>query len=654
MFGKNYILWFIYFISICLFLTFSLYVNLAKADNFEKFSILRLLSPSNNNITIPKPLPKPNITNTVVNNFEFQNIFTTTPYKKPIISQKNIYLSNSDIEIYQQIFNLQRDSLWQEADKKINKLNDMRLLGYILYQRYIHPNYNSSETELRDWLDLYSDFAVAKKIYKLANRKFKNNFPKPKKQKTLSHRVVFSDGHSTKPYKSKKYRNNTTNKAILALKRQIASDLSKDAPTKALKKLQESKYTKYMDRTEINIIKADIAAAYFYLSLFDKAKNLALSAANESTVNVPLAGWIAGLIYWTEADYTNAAIFFEKSATSKRASEWMRSASAYWAARSYIRAKKSRKAVYWLKQASMYPRSFYGLIAMSSLGIKKHNYDWSKPNGKDNDYATKIINNPNGYRALLLLKVGQQNLAMEELTRINLRNTDIALKEAVFMIASKYNIPNISMQLASTVHRPNGKLYDVALYPISPWRPDGGFELSPALIHAFIRQESKFNPYAKSRSGAKGLMQIMPKTASYIAGKPSSYFKTDEGIKKLSNPVLNITLGQKYLKKLLSHPAIDGNILQLIAAYNAGPGRLSRWKRKINIEDDPLLFIEMLPAAETRAFVEKVMANYWIYHLRLYGKTPASLQSIASGKWPVYEQDARLELARKSPFKYNQ
>ena len=630
----------------------------AKAESSDNFSILRLLSPitKNDNVSnIPKPARKPIdiVASSNLHNykFKFEEVFEKTPLKKPLPISRQIKLTSNDINLYKQVFTLQNKGKWSEADKKISKLGDMRLLGYILYQRYTHPKYNSSETELRDWLQIYPKLAVAKDIYKLANRKFKKTyFPKPIKQKTLAHRVVFSDGYDVKPYRSKKHRSKTISLQIHKLKRKISADLSRDAPTRALKRLEESPYYKYLDRAEKDILKSDIAAAYFYLSLFEKAKSLAIPAAQSSPSNAPLAGWIAGLSYWIEGNYPKAGQFFEKSANATRASEWMRSAASYWAARSYMRAKKPRQAIYWLKQASTYPRSFYGLIATRSLGIKKYKYDWSLPNKISNNYLKKIMETDNGYRAISLMEVEQQNLAIKELSRININNKSDEFKEAVFILANKYNVPNISMQLASSVHRPNGKLYDVALYPSLPWKPEGGFELSPALIHAFIRQESKFNPYAKSRSGAKGLMQLMPKTASYIAGKPNSYFKSKEGQEMLLDPVFNLTLGQRYIKKLLQHPAIQGNMLELVASYNAGPGRVSRWKRKINVKNDPLLFIEMLPAAETRAFVEKVMANYWIYNLRFYGKTPASLQAIATGKWPYYEYDARTELAIRNLY----
>ena len=70
-------------------------------------------------------------------------------------------------------------------------------------------------------------------------------------------------------------------------------------------------------------------------------------------------------------------------------------------------------------------------------------------------------------------------------------------------------------------------------------------------------------------------------------------------------------------------------------AYNAGPGKLARWEKTVNYDNDPLLFIESIPVAETRIFVERVLTNYWIYRLKYHQNTD-SLEDVASGTWPVY------------------
>ena len=73
----------------------------------------------------------------------------------------------------------------------------------------------------------------------------------------------------------------------------------------------------------------------------------------------------------------------------------------------------------------------------------------------------------------------------------------------------------------------------------------------------------------------------------------------------------------------------------LAVAYNGGPGNLRKWRAKIDDGGDPLLFIETIPSRETRNFVERVLANFWIYRMRLGQATP-SLDLVAGGSWSPY------------------
>ena len=78
-------------------------------------------------------------------------------------------------------------------------------------------------------------------------------------------------------------------------------------------------------------------------------------------------------------------------------------------------------------------------------------------------------------------------------------------------------------------------------------------------------------------------------------------------------------------------------MFRLLTAYNAGPGNLNRWNREVDYDNDPLMFIESIPSRETRNFLEKVLANIWVYRYRL-GQDPPSLEMVAAGDWPVYQR----------------
>lgn len=149
---------------------------------------------------------------------------------------------------------------------------------------------------------------------------------------------------------------------------------------------------------------------------------------------------------------------------------------------------------------------------------------------------------------------------------------------------------------------------------------------NPALVHAIIMQESRFNGKARSSAGARGLMQLMPNTAKHI---DKGGYKSPE---QLFDEAYNVKLGSRYIKILADQPSIGDNPHLMLAAYNNGPYNLERWLKKApeDVRADPLLTIEMYPTSETRAFIERVMANMWVYERMLNKRNSPSLEKIAA------------------------
>ena len=81
---------------------------------------------------------------------------------------------------------------------------------------------------------------------------------------------------------------------------------------------------------------------------------------------------------------------------------------------------------------------------------------------------------------------------------------------------------------------------------------------------------------------------------------------------------------------------IGKNLFFIAGSYNAGPHSVKKWKNRKNYDDDPLMFTEMIPWRETRLYVKKVVANYWMYNY-LRGKPSQSLQQLKDGKWPLLD-----------------
>jgi soluble lytic murein transglycosylase len=131
--------------------------------------------------------------------------------------------------------------------------------------------------------------------------------------------------------------------------------------------------------------------------------------------------------------------------------------------------------------------------------------------------------------------------------------------------------------------------------------------LDPFLVAGLIRQESYFNPVAVSSAGAIGLMQVMPATGRSLAGRAGIARFNPEMLKQ---PEINVRLGTLFLADQMRR--WQGREADVFAAYNAGPGRVVRW-RSFPEYQDPDLFVERIPFHETRDYVKKVQLHARIY-----------------------------------------
>jgi len=349
----------------------------------------------------------------------------------------------------------------------------------------------------------------------------------------------------------------------------------------------------------------------------------------------PLAGqWQEGLSAWRAGRFDEAGKHFQVLATARGQSPWMVSAAAFWAARVELKSKRPEHVAYWLGIAAGRPRTFYGLLARRILGVDNYfNFDSEPFTGFD---AQLIKGIPAGRRALALLEVGDHAAANDEL-RLLAADGSTKLLRAVSALSDRANLPSLSLQLASILTSRDGQYHDHALYPVPRWTPHGGFTVDRALLFGVMRQESLFAPHVVSTAGALGLMQLMPATAKLMAEQTGETLNpVDKNMRheELADPEINLTLAQEYIQSLLHDE--HNNLIYFAIAYNGGPGALERWKSlQTGYAADPLLFIESVPAGESRIFTERVLTNYWIYRQRLGQPTP-DLDALAAGQWPTY------------------
>lgn len=451
--------------------------------------------------------------------------------------------------------------------------------------------------------------------------------------KGLVHLVGLSQPEAQEP--SPKAKTAVPSATAKDLNRRVQDHIKRGHPVAALRMFRVAPARLRLSREEHDAIQSRIAAAFLYDGRIKSAGMLALQSADRSGGDVALAGWVAGLSLWQQGEYASAAGYFKKSATADDAGPWARAAASFWAFLAYDRAGENRAAMVALQEAAEIPRSFYGLMALQTLG-KDFRFNWDVPRLTAQREAV-LRATDEGAQALDLLAQDRRGAAETALLRLaGTRDED--MRAALLAVAAEKEMPKLAMRLGHSMLQREGEYLDAALYPLSPWEPQDGFTIDPALVHAVMRQESKFDTSARSERGAMGLMQIMPKTARYVVRG---------GMPDLKSPKENLKIGQDYLAYLLRDKHVNGDLLRLLVAYNAGPGNLAKWARTIEASDDPLLFIEMIPVNETREYVEKVMASYWMYRLR-DGRDVPTLRAISRGepaRYAMAAEDGAVRLA---------
>lgn len=364
-----------------------------------------------------------------------------------------------------------------------------------------------------------------------------------------------------------------------------------------------------------------------------RVAELARAGAGEWAVQ---AAWLAGLSAWRSADYAAAAAAFEAVAANSGDAETI-AAGRFWAARSDMAGGHPERVAAGLRAASRYGETFYGLLAGATLGLP----EGAKPEPGTADLSP-LLRYPDLRAAAALAEIGEATLA-DQLVRQQARIGAPAEHRALVAFAGALGLPATQVWLAQNA--PPGAVSSPAQrFPMPAWTPSGGWRVDRALLYAHALQESQFRSDAVSPAGARGLMQLLPGTARLVArhkGEPA------EMADRLGEPALNFEYGQSYLEELAAHWGTNGLLPKVIAAYNAGPGNVALWNQPAWARD-PLLFIESIPFAETRAYTAIVLRNYWMYQRESGAETP-SLAALAQRKWPLFPRGAaRTALTRET------
>jgi soluble lytic murein transglycosylase len=247
--------------------------------------------------------------------------------------------------------------------------------------------------------------------------------------------------------------------------------------------------------------------------------------------------------------------------------------------------------------------SFYGQLALEELGEKISTPTAGfKPSPED---LRVMSANPTVRRALQFYRLDLRVDATREWIWL-VRNLDDRQLLTAAEVARRHELYDRAINTADKTEA----IHDFGLRYPAPFREilrtrAGQMQLDEAWVYGLIRQESRFITDARSRVGAGGLMQLMPATAKWVAGKM--------GLRRLGDVTevdTNVTLGTYYLKHVLD--TLDGYPVLASAAYNAGPGRARAW-RPDGAPIEGAIYAETIPFSETRDYVKKVMSNASYY-----------------------------------------
>lgn len=301
-----------------------------------------------------------------------------------------------------------------------------------------------------------------------------------------------------------------------------------------------------------------------------------------------------------------------------------RARGAYWLGRTEEAAGNRAKALKWYRQAGKRYSTFYGQFALARLGRKR----LVLPPALRISGADRAV-----FERSELVRAARHLHAIEQgdLARWFVFAAHRAAKTPVQRaLASQLGIEVGRPEAAVRTAKNSGRFGQVIIasgYPIIEVPVEIGPE--PALILALIRQESEFNYSARSWAGARGLMQLMPRTARRTARNIKTRYSYRDLLK---DPRYNMKIGTAHLKELIEK--FDGSYVLVLGAYNAGARAVKFW---IGVNGDPrgrngdavIDWIEAIPVDETRNYIQRVMESLQIYRARL-GDTKLAAASVAT------------------------
>jgi len=326
--------------------------------------------------------------------------------------------------------------------------------------------------------------------------------------------------------------------------------------------------------------------------------------------------WGIGWTYYRSGDYKKALDIFTDLYGTYGRSKYL-----YWKSQSLERSGKGADYIY--RQFVEKEGDFYSVLAHIK-NSQKTEKGTEVQGVKDSSHVLKAMSyelkTKNSERVEILMELGMKKEAVAELSAIARKTTNP--DELAYICSKLQEVGEYGLSLTLASKLPYREIAHSILYPLAYWtvvrESSARHGVDPFVVLSIMREESRFDPEARSVAGALGLMQLMPQTAKVIDRKINLNIISREQIYDIR---INIMLGSYYINSLIKEFA---SFPTAIAAYNAGEEIVRKWQKAGNYKSYDE-FIEDIPYDETRNFVKRVITTYFEY-LKSTASLPLSLQ----------------------------
>jgi soluble lytic murein transglycosylase len=297
----------------------------------------------------------------------------------------------------------------------------------------------------------------------------------------------------------------------------------------------------------------------------------------------------------------------------------------YWRGRAAEAAGRPNEASGYYETAAHYSTAYYGQLARAKLGLPDFTL---APPPLPPPAKRAALTQIEVVRAVeVLYAIGERDLVIPIVADLAEHATDVNMLAALAELATHYNDAR-SVLLVGKAALGRGYAFDHYAFPTfglpqyAPIAP----EVENAVVYAIARQESAFNSKDVSRANALGLMQVTPEAGQHIARK----FKVGYDQKRLlHDDVYNMQIGAAELHDNIA--SYRGSFILAFAGYNAGRGRVKEWIEKYGDPRepgvDPIDWVERIPFAETRNYVQRIIENIQVYRARFGGNAKVQIEA---------------------------